>query len=576
MFESTVLRRSLTRRHALKLGAAAAAAGALAPRSGTATAASCRVPLFEVDLEDRVASAAAAGGWRTLPVMRAPRRFDMLGLRWGRGTGAIRAEVRARRRNGPWTPWTALHATGDHAPDSGRVPPGTEPCWTDTADFFQVRLQGRPRALRARFVRAKPTARVSQRSAMRLGRASRTPASSAQSGPPPITPRAAWGGDSCPPRTTPEIGTVQLAFVHHTVTANDYAPEDSASIVLGICRYHRNTNGWNDIGYNFLVDRYGQVFEGRAGGIDQAVIGAQAQGYNSDSTGIACLGDFTGVAQTPQGIDALARLIAWKLSLHGVPVTGQVTLTSRGGSENRYPSGTPVTLERISGHRDGDKTSCPGDTLYTQLPDLRTKAAAFASPVSAVTLRAAKPTVRFPASLALSGTLRFSDGASPDGAVVQVQFQASGAAWQVIGTARADGAGAWSAKLRAPSTGALRAVFPGDGSHPALESDALRATVLPRLTIALSSRRVNTGTKVAVTGTLGPTWPRRIELRFERRVRGRWVKVQRKRINVRDGGYSTFVRPRSAGLHRVRILAPGVSITRTLRAGEVTGGTAAE
>ena len=235
-----------------------------------------------------------------------------------------------------------------------------------------------------------------------------------------------------------------------------------------------------------------------------------------------------------------------------------------------------MTLERISGHRDGDKTSCPGDTLYAQLPDLRTKAAAYASPVSAVTLRAAKTTVRFPAALALSGTLRFSDGASPDGAIVQVQFQAAGAAWQVIGTARADAAGAWSAALRAPSTGALRAVFGGDGSHPALESAAVSATVLPRADdrprLAAREYRHEGGRDRHPR----PTWPRRIELRFERRVRGRWVKVQRKRINVRDGGYSTIVRPRRAGLHRVRIIAPGVSITRTLRAGEVTGGTAAE
>src|SRR4029079_18192461 len=118
-------------------------------------------------------------------------------------------------------------------------------------------------------------------------------AKTAQSGPPAIIPRAAWGGDGVKPRADPSYGDVQLAFVHHTVTANDYAPEDSAGIVLGIAKYHRDTNGWNDIGYNFLVDKYGQIFEGRAGGVDAAVVGAQAQGWNSHSTGIANLGTFS-------------------------------------------------------------------------------------------------------------------------------------------------------------------------------------------------------------------------------------------------------------------------------------------
>src|SRR5204862_2964680 len=143
-----------------------------------------------------------------------------------------------------------------------------------------------------------------------------------------------WGGDSVPPRQPPEFGEVRAAFVHHTVNANDYAPEDSAGIVLAIARYHRDHNKWNDIGYNFLVDKYGQVFEGRAGGIDQAVIGAQAQGYNSSSTGIATIGTFTSVALPEAALDALARLIGWKLSLHGVPTQGQVVLTSRGGASN--------------------------------------------------------------------------------------------------------------------------------------------------------------------------------------------------------------------------------------------------
>ena len=134
------------------------------------------------------------------------------------------------------------------------------------------------------------------------------------------------------------MGTVQMAFVHHTVNANEYSP-GMAAMVLGICRYHRNSNGWDDVGYNFLVDKYGKIFEGRAGGIDQPVVGAQAQGWNSTSTGIANLGTHTSVPQNDEALEALSRLIAWKLPLHGVPVTGQVTLTSEGGSQNRYPRG---------------------------------------------------------------------------------------------------------------------------------------------------------------------------------------------------------------------------------------------
>src|SRR4029453_302624 len=111
-----------------------------------------------------------------------------------------------------------------------------------------------------------------------------------------------------------------------------------------------DSNRWNDIGYNFLVDRYGVVFEGRAGGIDQAVIGAQAQGFNSYSTGIATLGTFTALPLDEPAMESLAKLIGWKLRLHAAPTQGQVTLISGGGESNRYTSGTPVVFERISGH----------------------------------------------------------------------------------------------------------------------------------------------------------------------------------------------------------------------------------
>src|SRR5215213_8110398 len=297
----------------------------------------------------------------------------------------------------------------------------------------------------------------------------RTASAAPQAGAPPaMIMRAQWGADAVPPREPPAYGAVQLAFVHHTVTANDYGPEDSAGIVLGIARYHRNSNGWNDIGYNFLVDKYGQVFEGRAGGIDQPVVGAQAQGYNSHSTGVACLGTFSEVAQSEAGMDALARLIGWKLALHGVPVHGQVTVISAGGESNRYRAGTPVVFERISGHRDGDSTSCPGDVLYGQLADLRARAARYTGPLAALTMHTSK-TVRGVKPSEVGGELRFSDGSSPAGLPIDVEIQVAGSAWTRFTGAAVAADGSWVTSLALPYSANVRAVFPGDAARSRME-----------------------------------------------------------------------------------------------------------
>jgi hypothetical protein len=558
VFKPIVHRRRLNRREAIGLGAAALAGGALRPRSAFAAGTS----LFELRIDE---GAAHVAGWRTTRVLQAPRRFDLIGLRWARG-GTLEAQVRARRRGGSWTPWMPLHRSGDHAPDGARAPAGTEPAYTAAADLFQLRLRGSARGLRARFVRAQPTARAARHVTGKRAR-SRVRARKSQSSQPAIISRTEWGGDSVPPRAAPEYGEVQAAFVHHTVTSNDYAPEESAGIVLGIARYHRDSNGWNDIGYNFLVDKYGQVFEGRAGGIDQPVIGAQAQGYNSASTGIACLGTFSAVAQSEAGLEALARLIGWKLSLHGVPTQGTVVVSSRGGASNRYPSGTPVTLERIPGHRDGDSTSCPGDVLYGQLADLRARATRYAGPLAGLTVRASSTRIRT-RPVQLSGRLAFPDGSSPAGAPLDIEFAVPGAAFSRIAGTVCGADGSWAASVPLTLSGLIRASFPGDGARQPLASSPVAIRVLPTLRLGLSSRRLRHGRAISISGTVSPKPASgRVEVRLERLVGRRWVRVQRKRIVVRGGNrYLTRAKLRRKGLYRVSVIVPDASKHLRVRA----------
>jgi hypothetical protein len=224
-----------------------------------------------------------------------------------------------------------------------------------------------------------------------------------------------------------------------------------------------------------------------------------------------------------------------------------------------------VTFERISGHRDGDQTSCPGDVLYGQLPDLRNRAAAYAAPISALSIKAATAVVRHPTPVSLSGTLRFSDGASPAGAPIEIQYQTAGGAWTILSQVATGPDGTWAAQIEAPATGLMRARFPGDAGHPPLEAAAITVTVLPKLVLKLDPKRVRTGGKVAVTGTLGPTWPQRVVLLLEIKTGKRWVKVQQKKINVRSGGFASFVRPKRPGLYRVSIIAPGTTTRRLVR-----------
>ena len=295
---------------------------------------------------------------RVLAARSSPSRFNLVGLHW-RGPGSV--SFRTRSVGGRWGAWHAAAPEAEDRPDVGAGERGRlgwrlgNPYFTGTSDRIAYRTRGRVDRLRAWFVWSAPSPAPPRRLAI--------------AGSPAIIPRLSWGANEAIRRGPPLYASVlRFALVHHTAGANGYTRAESAAIVRGIELYHVRGNGWSDIGYNFLVDRYGQVFEGRYGGIARNVVGAHAEGFNTGSTGVALLGNYTSAVPTAAEHGALAAILAWRLDVAHVDPHSSVTAISGGNA--RYPAGVPVFLRAVSGHRDTGFTSCPGDALYRQINDL--------------------------------------------------------------------------------------------------------------------------------------------------------------------------------------------------------------
>jgi N-acetylmuramoyl-L-alanine amidase len=299
----------------------------------------------------------------------APSEFDLAGI-----AGELRPyELRAREGEGSWSDWIET-ANGD-------------PVYFGEADELQVRARGWQPAGWLHYVDVSTSGedgglvggvRGAINDALVSVASLVQPTAEAETVRPDYVRRAEWGAKGaggCHPRDDPGEGKVKIAVVHHTVTAGNYTPEEAPGIVLGICRFHRNGNGWNDIGYNALIDRFGTIYMGRAGGLGKAIIGAQAQGYNAQSTGVAAIGTHTTKPIREASLQSFAELLAWKLTHHGRPVRGRTRVRSAGGSTNRYKAGKRVRSKRITGHLKLNLTACPGGALKTQLKEIRARAA---------------------------------------------------------------------------------------------------------------------------------------------------------------------------------------------------------
>jgi hypothetical protein len=284
--------------------------------------------------------------------------FNMIAFHW-RGSGRVRYRVRFTDGWSPWRP-----ADGDAAVQAGWNVGNLD--WLGRrATALQTRIAGPVTAVRSYTVES-PVQRILAR---RLSLANA----------PPIIPRLSWGADESIRRAAPRYApALKLAIVHHTAGTNGYTRAQSAAIVRGIEIYHVQGNGWDDIGYNFLVDKYGQVFEGRYGGVDRNVIGAHTEGFNTGTVGVAVIGEYGSSQITTAAARSLEQLLSWRLDLaHIDPLS---TLPYASGGNSRFPAGKTVTMRAVSGHRDGYFTDCPGNALYAQLPAIAKAVAALGGP----------------------------------------------------------------------------------------------------------------------------------------------------------------------------------------------------
>jgi hypothetical protein len=189
---------------------------------------------------------------------------------------------------------------------------------------------------------------------------------------PTIIRRSQWGANERLRNCGPSYASaLRVSFVHHTVNSNSYSPSQSDDIVRGILHYHTQTRGYCDIAYNFLVDRYGQIFEGRYGGITRPVIPAATMGFNTGSTAVSAIGNFETASPPAPMVSAIERLLAWRLDVAHINPTGSVNLRSTGSTGGKYPSGRVVQFRTISSHRDAGYTACPGRYLYAKVPTIR-------------------------------------------------------------------------------------------------------------------------------------------------------------------------------------------------------------
>jgi hypothetical protein len=303
--------------------------------------------------------------------------FAVTGVTWtGRTPAGLELSIRTQTA-GTWSGWTPMVSDADHGPTPGtaearHASPGTDPFVIGDVDRVQLKAEsargnapaglmlavidpGTSAADVPAVVRTEPiAAHAATGSVQGLVDPVVVPSATPM---PTIYSRSDWGADEKLRGCCVEYGEVHAGFVHHTVNSNNYTRAEVPAILRGIYAYHTQSRGWRDIGYNYLIDKFGRIWEGRYGGITLPVVGAHTLDYNENSFAASAIGNYETAQPSSAMLDAYARLYAWKLSLHGVRPTSRQNVAG-------------TTFNAISGHRDAAQTACPGIHLYNKIPDI--------------------------------------------------------------------------------------------------------------------------------------------------------------------------------------------------------------
>lgn len=359
------------------------------------------VAFQELSLKSYERTAVATSVVTTIQPITTVPIFTLAGITWtGKVDSTSIFQVRVRE-NGVWSSWQNLTWSSEHGPDAGSVEAGqarmgTDPLLTAPADAIEARVTNvtgtLPTDLKLDLSNSNLTSQdrslLTRRSVLGEAEPYVTSPQGAVVARPRIISRVEWGADETWRDADAAMGTGIIAgFMHHTASTNAYAADQGPAQMRALYAYYTKGLHYKDMAYSFLVDRYGNIYEGRSGcprvmttpcdGPSMPAVGAHTAAMNVNTFAVSVIGNYQTENPPASNLaaitEAVASIMAWKIAPYGLKPDGYSDVPVGADPDNlsRYAEGDLAHIQTISGHRDVGRTVCPGQFLYPSLPKIR-------------------------------------------------------------------------------------------------------------------------------------------------------------------------------------------------------------